>query len=333
MPVTRVGINGFGRIGRCAFRQLFEREDIEVALINDLVDGEDLAYLLKYDSVHGRLEQPIRFEDGHLTIEDDRVAVTSVKDPAEIPWGDHGVDIVIESTGVFRARDKAAGHLDPVKAVVISAPSDDADAHVVYGVNHESIDAKQHRVISATSCTTNCLVPMVHVLDQAFGVESGTFTTVHAYTASQKLVDTAARKRRRGRAGALNLIPTSTGAAEASGRVLEHLGGKLHGIAVRVPVPSGSLTDLVVRCRDRVDASKVADAYEKAANGPLEGVLRLADDDLVSLDIVGDEHSVIVDRPMISVTDDHTVKVIGWYDNEWGYAARLVDLVEYVGDL
>jgi glyceraldehyde 3-phosphate dehydrogenase len=333
MSAYRVGINGFGRIGRAVFRQMFEREGLEVAAINDLSSADDLAYLLRNDSVHGRLEQRIEVDDGRLVLDDERIPFTSVEDPAEIDWKEQGVDLVIEATGVFRGRDDAAKHLEAgASHVLVTAPSDDADAHVVYGVNHRSVDPERHRVISATSCTTNCLVPMVHVLHEAFGLESATFITVHAYTASQTLVDTPMRKRRRGRAAALNMIPTTTGAAKASERVLTHLRGRLQGMALRVPVPDGSITDLVARLEMDVDVDAVVGAFAQAAHGALDGVLRVEEDEIVSLDVVGDPASCVVDRPTISVHRGRTVRVLGWYDNEWGYASRVVDLTDMLSE-
>jgi glyceraldehyde-3-phosphate dehydrogenase type I len=326
MSETRVGIKGFGRIGRAVFRQALDRDDVTVVAINDLVGADDLAYLLRYDSVYGRLGSDVALEDGQLRVGDLRVAVSSEKDPSSIRWSDHDVDVVVEATGAFRAREKAAAHLQHAPRVLISAPSDDADAHIVHGVNHDVFDPDAHQVVSATSCTTNCLVPMLHVLDEAFGLELATFTTVHAYTASQTLVDTAARKRRRGRAAGVNLIPTSTGAAKASERALPHLAGRIEGMAMRAPVPVGSVTDLVAQLRDPVDTKKLVSAFRTVAHGALEGVLRLEEEEIVSCDIVGDPHSCVIDQASLSVQGDHTAKILGWYDNEWGYSARLLDL-------
>mgnify|MGYP006292029265 FL=1 len=326
MSATRVGINGFGRIGRAAFRQTLRRDDVEVVAINDLIPIDDLAYLLRHDSVYGRLDESVRVDDDRLVVGDAPVTVHSTEDPGRIRWADHDVDVVIEATGAFRARDAAARHLENARCVLISAPSDDADAHVVYGVNHDAYDPNDHPVASSTSCTTNCLVPMLHVLDGAFGIETATFTTVHAATASQHLVDGAARKRRRGRSALVNLIPTSTGAAKASERALPHLEGRLDGLALRVPVAVGSVTDLVARVGARTDADAVVRAFVEAAEGPLGGVLRVEEQEMVSQDVVGDPHSCVIDRPTVRVQDGSVVKILGWYDNEWGYAARMLDL-------
>jgi glyceraldehyde 3-phosphate dehydrogenase len=307
------------------------RTDVEVAAVNDLVDLDELTYLLRYDSVHGRFG-PVETRDSHLVVRGQEVPCSSHRTPAEIPWRDAGAEVVIEATGAFRSRTAAAGHLEAgAKRVVLSAPSNDADLTVVLGVNESDYDPARHQVVSMASCTTNCLAPMVKVLHQAFSVEVAVFTTIHAYTSSQSLVDGPARKRPRGRAAALSIIPTTTGAAQAAERVLPELAGRIHGIAMRVPVPDGSVTDLVARLGRQVTDQEVNEAFRSAASRPeLQGILAVSDERLVSADIVGDPRSAVIDAPNTQVSQGLVVKALAWYDNEWGYAARLIDCARYV---
>jgi glyceraldehyde 3-phosphate dehydrogenase len=330
---VRVGINGFGRIGRNLFRAAKARNaDIDFVAVNDLGDIETMAHLLKYDSLLGKYPEPVKAGSSGIKAGDDELQVLSVRNPAELPWGDLGVDMVIESTGIFTSREKAAVHLDAgAPLVVVSAPSTGADATFVYGVNHKEFDAKNHKVISAASCTTNCFVPLVKVLDDAFGIEQGLMTTVHAYTGDQNLVDGPHSDLRRGRGAAINIAPTSTGAARATSIVMESMKGKLDGTAMRVPVPTGSLTDFTVVLGTEAKVDEINAAFAKAArSGALKGILRYSDEPLVSTDIAGDPHSCIFDS-QLTMSMGKLVKVLGWYDNEWGYSNRLVDVIEYTG--
>lgn len=331
-PPIRVGINGFGRIGRCTFKQLMEDEGVVVVGINDLAEIGDLAYLLKYDSVHGWYQSKVDHGESTLTVDGHEVAFFSERDPAQIPWGKLNADVVIEATGLFRSRADAGKHLEAgATKVIISAPSSNADGMFVLGVNDDDYDRAQHHVISNASCTTNCLAPVAKVLDQHFGIEKLMFTTVHAYTASQSLMDQPTRKRRRGRAAALSIIPTTTGAAEATEQVLPALAGKVSGMAMRVPIPDGSITDISALLRRRTSPGEINQVLEQAAaEGPLAGILRVSDELLVSCDILGDPHSSIVDADSTMVLDGTMAKVLAWYDNEWGYSARLVDFVHRV---
>ncbi len=326
----KLGINGFGRIGRLCFRALLEREEdeIEIVGINDLTDAETLATLLKYDSVHGQFPGDVHLEDSTLVVDEQEFPVFSEKDPTNLPWGDHDTDVVIESTGVFRTYDKASQHLEAgADQVVISAPAkSEVDAMVVLGVNDEILTGDE-KVVSNASCTTNCLAPLVKVLDDAFGVESGLMTTVHAYTASQNIVDGPHGDLRRARTAAESIIPTTTGGAKAVGKVLPHLDGALDGMAMRVPTPDGSVTDLTAVVEQDVTVEDVNQAFYEAANGALDGILAYSDDPIVSRDIIHDPHSCIYDAPWTKVAGSQ-VKLVGWYDNEWGYANRTVDLVE-----
>ncbi|MEM1117917.1 MAG: type I glyceraldehyde-3-phosphate dehydrogenase [Bacteroidota bacterium] len=333
MPI-KIGINGFGRIGRLVFRSILERgdraadgPDFDVVAVNDLTDAETLAHLFKYDSIHGVFPGDVSAEGDELVIDGDRFKVFSERDPAQLPWGDLGCEVVVESTGVFRTREKAALHLQGgAKKVVISAPASGAvDATVVLGVNDDILTGDEE-IVSNASCTTNCLAPMVKVLDDAFGIEKGFMTTVHAYTADQRIQDAPHKDLRRARAAALSIIPTTTGAAKAVGLVLPHLQGKLDGFALRVPTPDGSLTDFTAIVGREVTAEEVNGAFEAAASGPLAGILEYSTAPLVSVDIVHNPHSCILDAPS-TMTDGSMVKVVGWYDNEWGYASRTVDLV------
>jgi glyceraldehyde-3-phosphate dehydrogenase type I len=332
--VIRVGINGFGRIGRCTFKQFIQKEEFMVVGINDLADKEDLAYLLKYDSVHGWYPKKISTDEAAIRVDDRRIPFFSSPDPAKIPWKDMGADIVIESSGALRSRSKAAGHLEAgARRVILSAPSDDVDATIVLGVNEESYDPKAHKIISMASCTTNNLAPVAKVLHMEFGVENILFTTVHAYTSSQSLMDIPARHRRRGRAAALSIIPTTTGAAKATEKVLPELEGRVNGMAMRVPIPDGSATDIVATLRKDATAAEINAALLRASEQPpLQGILRVTEEALVSRDIIGDPHSSIVDAQSTMVLNKRAAKILAWYDNEWGYSARLVDFARLIAD-
>jgi glyceraldehyde 3-phosphate dehydrogenase len=326
----KIGINGFGRIGRLVFRSILERGDqdqFDVVAVNDLTDAATLAHLLKYDSVHGRLQGDVRADGSDLVVGEDRFKVLAVRNPAELPWADLGAEIVIESTGLFTDREKASLHLQAgAKRVVISAPAKNPDATIVLGVNDDVLTGEE-QLVSNASCTTNCLAPMVKILDDAFGVEQGFMTTAHAYTADQNLQDAPHKDLRRARAAALSIVPTSTGAAKAVGEVLPHLNGKLDGFAVRVPVPDGSLTDLTAIVRGAPSVADINAAFREAAGGALEGILEYSEEPLVSADIVHNPHSCIFDS-LSTMASGSLVKVVGWYDNEWGYSNRTVDLVK-----
>jgi glyceraldehyde 3-phosphate dehydrogenase len=329
----RVGINGFGRIGRNFFRAAKSSgADIDFVAVNDLGSLDTMAHLLKYDSVLGRLPNTIEAVEGGISVDGDVLKVLSVRNPDELPWGDLGVDVVIESTGVFTSRDGAARHLDGgAPFVIVSAPCSNADATFVVGVNEDTFDAGSHKVVSNASCTTNCFVPMVQVLDQTFGVQHGMMTTIHAYTGDQALVDGPHKDLRRARAAAINIIPTSTGAARATGLVLQSMQGKLDGNAVRVPVPTGSLTDFTALVNGEPSVEEVNAAFAAAAsNGRLAGVLEYTEAPIVSSDIVTSAASCTLDAGM-TMTQGPLVKIGGWYDNEWGYSNRLVDLSMIMG--
>ncbi len=329
---VRVGINGFGRIGRNFFRAAKQAgADIDFVAVNDLGSLDAMAHLLKYDSVLGTLPDTIKATKTGIKVGADELKVLSERDPKNLPWGDLGVDVVIESTGFFTAREKAAFHLEAgAPLVIVSAPSSGADATFVYGVNHKDFNPKIHQVISNASCTTNCFVPLVKVLDDAFGVVEGMMTTVHAYTGDQNLVDGPHSDMRRARAAAINIVPTSTGAARATSLVMESMKGKLDGTALRVPVPTGSITDFTANLRTKASVEEINAAYAAAAKKSLKGVLRYSDEPLVSSDIVTDPHSCIFDSGL-TMSMGKMVKVAGWYDNEWGYSNRLVDLTLYAG--
>ncbi|WUH89519.1 type I glyceraldehyde-3-phosphate dehydrogenase [Streptomyces sp. NBC_00433] len=329
---VRIGINGFGRIGRSYLRALLAREasEIEVVAVNDIAPVSTLAHLLEYDSTYGRLHTPVSHDDRSLTVAGHRIAVTAHRDPAALAWSEESVDIVIESTGRLRTRDQAAAHLKAgARKVLLSSPGTDVDATLVMGVNHTAYEPARHDIVSNASCTTNCVAPMVAVLQDRFGIESGLMTTVHGYTNDQSLLDGPHKDLRRARSAALSLIPTSTGAARAVGLVLPALAGKLDGIAVRVPVEDGSLTDLTVLLARGTSADEVNAAFDQAAAGPLAGILRVNTAPIVSRDVIGDPASCIIDAPLTQV-HDRLVKVFGWYDNEWGYSNRLLDLTQYV---
>jgi glyceraldehyde 3-phosphate dehydrogenase len=327
MDPIRIGINGFGRIGRCTFKLLVADERFEVAGINDLADIGDLAYLLKYDSVHGWYPRKVSNDTTSIMVGDHKVAFYSEREPEKIPWGDLGVDVVVESTGAFRARADAARHIAAgARKVVISAPSSDADVMLAYKVNHHLYDPDEHHVVSNASCTTNCLAPVARVLVDRFGVDHLMVSTVHAYTSSQALTDTPTRKRRRGRAAALSIIPTSTGAAQATAEIVPELAGKCDGMAFRIPIEDGSVVDAVAALQTDVTIDDVNQALADAAEGPMNGVLRVSDEELVSRDIIGDPHSSVIDAASTMVLAGRVAKVIAWYDNEWGYSARMVDM-------
>ncbi|MDV2475635.1 type I glyceraldehyde-3-phosphate dehydrogenase [Rhodococcus zopfii] len=333
---VRVGVNGFGRIGRNFFRAVEAQKalgttDIEIVAVNDLTDNDTLATLLKYDSILGRLDKDVRAEGDYIYVGDQKITALEIKEgPAALPWGDLGVDVVVESTGIFTNAAKAKGHLDAgAKKVIISAPATDEDITIVMGVNHDKYDGTQN-IISNASCTTNCLGPLAKVLNDEFGIEKGLMTTIHAYTQDQNLQDAPHKDLRRARAAALNIVPTGTGAAKAIGLVLPELLGKLDGYALRVPVPTGSVTDLTATLTKKATADEVNAALKAAAEGPLKGILKYNTDPIVSSDIVTDPHSSIFDAPLTKVIDEQ-VKVVSWYDNEWGYSNRLADLIGLVG--
>jgi glyceraldehyde 3-phosphate dehydrogenase len=328
---VRVGINGFGRIGRNFFRAvLASGAEIEVVGANDLTDNKSLAHLLKYDSILGRLGVPVEAADDVITAGGQRIAALEERDPAKLPWRDLGADIVLESTGLFTDANKARAHLDAgAKKVIISAPASNEDITVVMGVNHENYDPVKHQVISNASCTTNCLAPMAKAINDAFGIRRGLMTTIHAYTADQNLQDGPHKDLRRARAAAINIVPTSTGAAKAIGLVLPELKGKLDGYALRVPIPTGSATDLTVTLEREVSVAEVNEAVQAASEGALKGFLRYTDEPIVSTDIVTDPASCVFDSGLTKVIGDQ-VKVVGWYDNEWGYSNRLVDLIAHL---
>jgi glyceraldehyde 3-phosphate dehydrogenase len=329
---VRVGINGFGRIGRSLWRAIARSgADIEVVAVNDLGDKKTMAHLLKYDSVMGVLPDVVTSTDDGLSINGRALKVLSERDPRNLPWAALAVDVVVESTGFFTERDKAAAHLDAgAKVVIVSAPATGADATFVYGVNHTDFDAAKHKVVSNASCTTNCFVPLVKVLDDAFGVETGMMTTVHAYTGDQMLVDGPHKDLRRARGAAINITPTSTGAARATSLVMETMKGKLDGTSLRVPVPTGSITDFVANLKKPASTTEINAAFESAAAGSLKGVLEYCTAPIVSSDIVGNPHSCVFDSEL-TMSMGTMVKVFGWYDNEWGYSNRLVDLTNYIG--
>jgi len=329
MSKKRIAINGFGRIGRLAFRIMQKRNDVEVVAINDLTDVNTLSHLLKYDSVHGKFDGDVSVVDGNFLINGNTINVSAERTPVNLPWGDLNVDVVVESTGVFTHSDKASAHLEAgAKKVVISAPAKGDLKTVVLGVNDEIL-TEDDKIVSNASCTTNCLAPMAKIFNDSFGVQKGFITTVHAYTADQRLQDAPHKDLRRSRGAAVNMIPTSTGAAVAVGLVLPELAGKLDGLAVRVPTPTGSLTDLTVILDRDTTVEEVNAAMKAAAEGPMKGVLSYCTDPIVSSDIVGDTHSCIFDSELTRVSGN-VVKVFGWYDNEAGYATRVADLVERI---
>jgi len=331
---ARVGINGFGRIGRSVFRILSDRDDIEVVAINDLYENDALAYLLKYDTVMGTFKKDVKVDGDTLLVDGAPVRMLACPDPSALPWGQLEVDVVVEATGIFRTRESLVPHLDAgARRVLLTVPAKDAiDATVVIGVNEETLH-REHQIVSNASCTTNCLAPLAMVLDDAFGIENGFMTTVHAYTNDQRLADVPHKDLRRSRAAAENIIPTTTGAAKAVGVVLPRLKGRLDGMAMRVPVPDGSTVDLTLRFRKDPSVDEVNGAVRKAATGPLKGVLEFCDHPIVSSDVIGNSHSSIFDAPSTIAVGDGLVKVITWYDNEWGYSCRVVDLIDRLAAL
>jgi len=328
----RVGVNGFGRIGRVVFRTALGDNEIEVVGVNDLADAKTLAHLLKHDSVHGGLRAEVTAKDGAIFVNGRETRVTAVKDPASLPWKELGVDVVVESTGIFRDTATASKHLQAgAKKVIITAPAKDPDVTIVLGVNEQAYDPAKHRIISNASCTTNCLATTVKVLDDAFGIKRGFMSTVHAYTNDQPIHDFPHKDLRRARAGALSMIPTTTGAATAVGLVLPKLKGKLDGIAIRVPTANVSVVDLVAELDTSASPQAVNDAFREAAAGRLRGILDATDEELVSVDFNGNPHSSIVDLPSTALIDGTLIKVLAWYDNEWGYSSRVRDLIRMIG--
>jgi glyceraldehyde 3-phosphate dehydrogenase len=329
--MVKVGINGFGRIGRTVFRAAMHHPEVEIVAVNDLTDVNTLAHLLKYDTTHGRLNAEVEAKEGELVVDGKSVKVFAERDPGNLPWETVGVDIVVESTGLFRDRDKAALHLKGgAKKVIISAPAKDEDITIVMGVNHEQYDPAKHTIISNASCTTNCLAPFAKVIHERFGIVKGLMTTVHSYTNDQQVLDLAHKDMRRARAAAENIIPTTTGAAKAVGLVLPELKGKLNGLAFRVPTPNVSVVDLVAELSMPVTAEEVNAALKEAAEGPLKGIMNYSEEPLVSRDYNGDPASSTIDALSTMVVGDNMVKIVSWYDNEWGYSNRIVDLAAFI---
>ena len=333
MPV-KVGINGFGRIGRNVFRAARGRSDLQIVAVNDITDPATLAHLLKYDSILGNYAGDVSADGDALKVDGARVKVFAERDPGNLPWKDLGIDIVIESTGLFTDATKAKVHIDKggARKVIISAPAKNEDITIVLGVNGERYDPRQHHVVSNASCTTNCLAPVAKVLHDSFGIEAGLMTTVHSYTGDQRLLDAPHSDLRRARAAALSVIPTTTGAAKAMALVMPELKGKFHGISLRVPTPNVSLVDLTVMTRDAVSAETINEALREAAASDLKGILAVTEEELVSSDFKGNSYSSIVDAPLTMVVGDRHGKVFAWYDNEWGYSCRVVDLTVFLGD-
>ncbi|MBI5855537.1 MAG: type I glyceraldehyde-3-phosphate dehydrogenase [Nitrospirae bacterium] len=330
MPI-RIGINGFGRIGRNVLRASLQDPDLQFVAINDLTDAKTLAYLLKYDSVHGTLKTTVEAKDNQILVGGKPITVLALKDPKELPWKDLKVDVVIESTGRFTDREGAGKHLSAgAKLVIISAPASDADVTLVLGVNEQAYDPKTHHIVSNASCTTNCLAPVARVLLENFGIKHGVMTTIHSYTNDQQLLDLPHKDLRRARAAAMSMIPTSTRAAKALHPVLPQLNGKMDGLAIRVPTPNVSLVDLTVETEQDCDVASVNAAFRKASEGAMKGILQYSEDPIVSIDQKGDAHSATVDAPLTAVIDKRMVKVIAWYDNEWGYSCRVRDLIKFL---
>lgn len=328
---ARIAINGFGRIGRMVFRKAVLDEKLDVVAINASYPAETLAHLIKYDTTHGRFEGEVVPEDNAIIVNGKKVQLLSNRNPQELPWKDLNIDIVIEATGKFNSRDKAALHLEAgAKKVILSAPGKNEDVTIVMGVNESALNIEEHDIISNASCTTNCLAPVAKVLDEQFGIENGLMTTIHAYTNDQKNIDNPHKDLRRARACGQSIIPTSTGAAKALSLVLPHLKGKLHGMSLRVPTPNVSLVDLVVDLKSDVTIEQINEAFETASKGSLNGVLDITDEPLVSIDFNSNEHSAIIDGLSTMVIGSNKVKVLAWYDNEWGYSCRVVDLTKYV---
>ncbi len=332
MPVT-IGIHGFGRIGRLVFRASLKNPEVEVLAVNDLTDARTLAHLLKYDSVHGILSEEVTWGDDYIEVGGRKVKVLSIKNPAELPWKELGVEVAIESTGIFRKREDAAKHLEAgAKKVIITAPAKGPDLTVVLGVNEDMYDPSAHNIISNASCTTNCLAPLVKVLMDNFGIERGFMTTVHAYTNDQRILDLTHKDLRRARAAAMSIIPTTTGAARAIGEVIPEMRGKLDGMAMRVPVFDGSVVDLVCTLGKEVTVDEVNAAFKEAADkGRMKGILQYVEDPIVSIDVIGNPYSSIFDS-LSTMANGNMVKVVSWYDNEWGYSNRVVDLVKFIAE-
>lgn len=328
---VKVGINGFGRIGRNFLRASINYKDVDIVAINDLTDSKTLAHLLKYDSVHGIFNADVRATESSIVVNGKEIKISAIKDPQSLPWKDMGVDIAIESTGHFTDRAMAAKHIDAgAKWVIISAPAKDPDATVCMGVNEDAVDKAKHKIISNASCTTNCLAPVAKVIHKEFGIIRGLMTTIHSYTNDQRILDLPHKDLRRARAAALNMIPTTTGAAKAVGLVLPELKGKLDGMAIRVPTPNVSVVDLVAELSKDVTVDDVNSALRKAAEGPMKGILQYSEEPLVSTDLNGNSNSSIVDATITKVLEGRMVKVIAWYDNEWGYSSRIRDLIIYL---
>lgn len=331
--MTKIGVNGFGRIGRNVFRAAIERSDygrdFEIVAINDIAPIDSLAYMLKWDSIYGKLDKDVKVEGTGIAVSGRRIEVTQVKDPGEIPWKKYGAEVVIESTGLFTEKEKAAKHkMGGARKVLISAPSKDCDVTLVLGVNMDTYDKEKHDVISMASCTTGSLAPPAKVINDKFGIEKGMMTTIHAYTGDQRIVDMPHKDFRRGRAAAVSIIPTSTGAAKAIGKVIPALEGKMNGIALRVPIPCGSVTDLSFTTREQITAESVNQALKTAANGPMKGIMEYCEEQIVSSDVIGNQHSSVIDSlsTMVMGKQGTFGKILAWYDNEWGYANRLVEL-------
>ncbi|MCB7159267.1 glyceraldehyde-3-phosphate dehydrogenase [Bacillus subtilis] len=328
---VKVAINGFGRIGRMVFRKAMLDDQIQVVAINASYSAETLAHLIKYDTIHGRYDKEVVAGEDSLIVNGKKVLLLNSRDPKQLPWREYDIDIVVEATGKFNAKDKAMGHIEAgAKKVILTAPGKNDDVTIVMGVNEDQFDAERHVIISNASCTTNCLAPVVKVLDEEFGIESGLMTTVHAYTNDQKNIDNPHKDLRRARACGESIIPTTTGAAKALSLVLPHLKGKLHGLALRVPVPNVSLVDLVVDLKTDVTAEEVNEAFKRAAKTSMYGVLDYSDEPLVSTDYNTNPHSAVIDGLTTMVMEDRKVKVLAWYDNEWGYSCRVVDLIRHV---
>ncbi|PLV33315.1 Glyceraldehyde-3-phosphate dehydrogenase 2 [Bacillus subtilis subsp. subtilis] len=328
---VKVAINGFGRIGRMVFRKAMLDDQIQVVAINASYSAETLAHLIKYDTIHGRYDKEVVAGEDSLIVNGKKVLLLNSRDPKQLPWREYDIDIVVEATGKFNAKDKAMGHIEAgTKKVILTAPGKNEDVTIVMGVNEDQFDAERHVIISNASCTTNCLAPVVKVLDEEFGIESGLMTTVHAYTNDQKNIDNPHKDLRRARACGESIIPTTTGAAKALSLVLPHLKGKLHGLALRVPVPNVSLVDLVVDLKTDVTAEEVNEAFKRAAKTSMYGVLDYSDEPLVSTDYNTNPHSAVIDGLTTMVMEDRKVKVLAWYDNEWGYSCRVVDLIRHV---
>ncbi|PHB04245.1 type I glyceraldehyde-3-phosphate dehydrogenase [Bacillus wiedmannii] len=331
--MTRVAINGFGRIGRMVFRQAIKESAFEIVAINASYPSETLAHLIKYDTVHGKFDGTVEAFEDHLLVDGKMIRLLNNRDPKELPWTDLGVEVVIEATGKFNSKEKAILHVEAgAKKVILTAPGKNEDVTIVVGVNEDQLDITKHTVISNASCTTNCLAPVIKVLDEQFGIENGLMTTVHAYTNDQKNIDNPHKDLRRARACGQSIIPTTTGAAKALAKVLPHLNGKLHGMALRVPTPNVSLVDLVVDVKRDVTVEAINEAFKTVANGALKGIVEFSEEPLVSIDFNTNTHSAIIDGLSTMVMGDRKVKVLAWYDNEWGYSRRVVDLVTLVVD-